>query len=60
MRLLVEEMLSFTLSASPEFRVLMSLASKRTFPTIDAKYVKHMIVEMYDATNKVGTRTTTA
>ncbi|CAM9580931.1 unnamed protein product [Scytosiphon promiscuus] len=51
-RLLVKKMLPFSLPTSPEFRMLMSLASNHTFPTMGARYVKHTVLEMYDATKK--------
>ena len=41
-------------STSKEFRVLMGFASGSTFPRISRRRVRHLVVEMYNATKEVS------
>ena len=53
-RMLVRHQLPPQHSTSKKFRVLMRLASGSTFPRINRRRVRHLVVEIYIATKEVS------
>ena len=52
-RLLVKKLLPLNFAEDPEWRTLMQGCEKITFPPLSVERVKHIIVEMYEATKQV-------
>ena len=53
LRVLVTKLLPLNFAEDQEFRILMQGCAKMSFPPLGAERVKHIIVEMYEATKQV-------